>query len=89
MINLDMPWNPAVLEQRIARVHRLGQSESVQVMLMMSADSYEERVASLVGTKQHLFDQVVSPDATQEVVGLTRKALEWIQESLGRRWCAR
>jgi hypothetical protein len=82
LINLDMPWNPAVLEQRIARVHRLGQTESVQVILMMSANSYEERVAGLVGTKQHLFDQVVSPDATQEVVGLTKKALEWIEESL-------
>ena len=25
VVNLDLPWNPAVLEQRIGRVHRLGQ----------------------------------------------------------------
>jgi hypothetical protein len=29
VINMDLPWNPAVLEQRIGRVHRMGQSRSV------------------------------------------------------------
>ncbi len=82
LINLDIPWNPAVLEQRIARVHRLGQTDPVQIVLMMSADSYEERVAGLVGTKQHLFDHVVSPDAELDVVGLSKKALDWIDETL-------
>lgn len=82
LINLDVPWNPAVLEQRIGRVHRLGQEDSVQVILMMSANSYEERVANLVGTKQHLFDHVVSPDAELDVVGLSKKALDWIDDSL-------
>ncbi|MEW8074809.1 MAG: C-terminal helicase domain-containing protein [Candidatus Sedimenticola endophacoides] len=59
LVNLDIPWNPAVLEQRIARIHRLGQSESVQVILLVSTDSYEERVYSLVQNKQILFDNVV------------------------------
>ena len=42
LINLDMPWNPAVLEQRIARMHRLGQKEKVQIVLMVAAESYEQ-----------------------------------------------
>ncbi|MFU8804188.1 MAG: SNF2-related protein [Bradymonadaceae bacterium] len=82
LINLDVPWNPAVLEQRIARVHRLGQAEPVQIILMISVNSYEERVAQLAGNKQHLFDHVVSPDAELDVVGLSKKGLEWITESL-------
>ena len=32
LINLDMPWNPAVLDQRIARIHRLGQKQKVQIL---------------------------------------------------------
>ncbi|MDH3461431.1 MAG: DEAD/DEAH box helicase, partial [Burkholderiaceae bacterium] len=32
VINMDLPWNPAVLEQRIGRVHRMGQSRGVQVV---------------------------------------------------------
>ena len=34
LINLDIPWNPAVLDQRIARVHRLGQRQKVQAILL-------------------------------------------------------
>jgi SNF2 family DNA or RNA helicase len=44
LINLDIPWNPAVLDQRIARVHRLGQKQKVQAILLVAPDSYEERV---------------------------------------------
>ncbi|MFB6350461.1 MAG: DEAD/DEAH box helicase, partial [Bradymonadaceae bacterium] len=82
VINLDIPWNPATLEQRIGRVHRLGQSETVQVVLMIAANSYEERVASLVGQKQSLFDNVVVGDDPDDAVGLSKDAMEWIDESL-------
>jgi superfamily II DNA or RNA helicase len=82
MVNLDVPWNPAVLEQRIARVHRLGQKESVQSILMVAADSYEERVLALVGGKRELFDNVVDPEAQGEVVGVSRKLLETLVEDL-------
>src|SRR5262249_45694508 len=36
VINLEAPWNPAVLEQRIARVHRLGQNRPVQVINLVT-----------------------------------------------------
>jgi SNF2 family DNA or RNA helicase len=32
VVNMDLPWNPAVLEQRIARIHRMGQTRPVQVI---------------------------------------------------------
>jgi len=82
LINLDIPWNPAVLDQRIARVHRLGQSRKVQVVLLVAEDSYEQRVLELVGNKRDLFDNVVSPEASEDVVGVSKKALERLIDDL-------
>jgi len=82
LINLDMPWNPAVLNQRIARIHRLGQKESVHVIIMISKNSYEEKVADLVSSKTELFESVVMDDAENDVVGITKKTLEKLLESL-------
>ncbi len=82
LVNLDVPWNPAVLDQRIARVHRLGQKERVQVVLMVAANSYEERVLGLVAGKRDLFDNVVDPDASEDVVGVSKRMLETLVEDL-------
>ncbi len=82
LINLDVPWNPAVLEQRNARIHRLGQTRKVQIINMVSTNSYEERVMALLGTKQLLFDNVISEDATEDVVGISKKLLESLIDDL-------
>ena len=82
LINMDVPWNPAVLEQRNARIHRLGQKRSVQIITLVAAASYEEQVLSLVNTKQHLFDNVVKEDATEDVVGVSKKMLDTLIEEL-------
>ncbi len=82
LINLDIPWNPAVLEQRIGRVHRLGQTESVQIVKLVSAGSYEERVLEVVASKQLLFENVISPDAEEDVVGVSKRTLEMLAEAL-------
>ena len=82
LINLDVPWNPAVLEQRNGRIHRLGQTRTVQIVTMVAADSYEEQVFTLVRNKQDLFDNVVNEDATEDVVGVSKKLLETLVEDL-------
>lgn len=82
LINLDVPWNPAVLDQRIARVHRLGQRRSVLVIKLVAADSYETRVMQLVDGKRALFENVVDQEAVADVVGVSRKALESIAADL-------
>ncbi len=82
LINLDMPWNPAVLEQRIARIHRLGQKEKVQIFILLAEDSYEQRVASLVKGKRELFDNVINPEAEEDVVGVSKKMLQSLIEDL-------
>jgi hypothetical protein len=83
LVNLDLPWNPAVLDQRIARIHRLGQRQSVQVFVMVATDSYEERVAGLVAGKRRLFDNAVDPEGEEDAVGLSRKAVDLAAELLG------
>ena len=54
-VNLDLPWNPAVLEQRIGRIYRLGQTQPVDVYNLVSEGGIESRIASVVSDKQVLF----------------------------------
>lgn len=63
VVNLDLPWNPARLEQRIARVHRLGQPNTVNVILLIAEDSMESSIETVLERKRGLFDAVVSADA--------------------------
>jgi len=58
VINLELPWNPAVLEQRIARVHRMGQTHPVRVVNLVTRNTIEERVLRTLEAKQSLFDDV-------------------------------
>src|SRR5512145_2134648 len=54
-INLELPWNPAVLEQRIGRIYRLGQRLPIDVYNLVSEESIESRIATTVGKKNALF----------------------------------
>ncbi|MHB8416837.1 MAG: helicase-related protein [Myxococcales bacterium] len=54
-VNLELPWNPAVLDQRIGRIHRLGQASPVEVYCLVSAGGIEQRISFLVGDKRALF----------------------------------
>jgi len=58
IINLDLPWNPAVLEQRIARAHRHGQPSSVQVINLVAKDTIEERMLDTLAAKKNVFASV-------------------------------
>jgi superfamily II DNA/RNA helicase len=58
VMNLEMPWNPAVLEQRIARVHRPGQKRTVNVVNFISTECIEEKVYDAICNKKALFDGV-------------------------------
>ena len=55
VVNLDMPWNPAILEQRIGRVHRLGQKKTVQVINFVSQGTIEEGMLGVLKFKTSLF----------------------------------
>jgi SNF2 family DNA or RNA helicase len=90
VVNLELPWNPAVLEQRIARVHRLGQSRPVRAINFVTRGSIEERVLQAIESKRSLFGSVFDGesdsvdfsalgtpsflDGVREVVGVERPA---------------
>ncbi len=65
-INLELPWNPAVLEQRIGRIHRLGQKRPIDVYNLVSEGGIESRIALLVGGKQAIFKGLF--DGTSDTV---------------------
>jgi helicase-like protein len=54
-INIDLPWNPAVLEQRIGRIYRPGQKQPIDVYNLVTQSSIEARIAGLVADKKALF----------------------------------
>jgi superfamily II DNA/RNA helicase len=54
VINVDLPWNPAVLEQRIARAHRMGQRRPVQVYVLVTEQTIEESLLTTLAAKQDL-----------------------------------
>src|SRR5580693_5022114 len=54
LVNMDLPWNPAVLEQRIARIHRMGQVRPVRVINFVSKGTIEEGMLSVLAFKRSL-----------------------------------
>jgi len=55
VVNLDLPWNPAVLEQRIARAHRHGQRHTVNVINLIAQGTIEERMLDTLAAKRNVF----------------------------------
>ena len=59
VINMDLPWNPAVLEQRIGRVYRMGQLQPVSVINFVSAQTIEHRMLATLDFKASLAEGVL------------------------------
>lgn len=59
IINFDLPWNPMRLEQRIGRIHRLGQEKDVNIYNFATKDTVEEHVLKLLHEKIALFEKVI------------------------------
>jgi SNF2 family DNA or RNA helicase len=85
VINLEVPWNPAVLEQRIARVHRMGQHRPVQVFNLVMRDSIEERVLRTLAVKRSLFAEIFTGTGDEVIfASLGQQAfLETVRELVG------
>jgi len=62
-INLELPWNPAVLEQRVSRIYRLGQNDPVEVYRLVATEGIESRIAELVERKRQLFTGLFDGDS--------------------------
>ncbi|MFQ5485210.1 MAG: DEAD/DEAH box helicase [Desulfobacterales bacterium] len=80
VINMDLPWNPAVLEQRIGRVHRLGQHRPVRVINFVSEGTIEHGMLSVLSFKRSLFAGVL--DMGEDNVFLGKSRLNKFMESV-------
>ncbi|MDF2854844.1 MAG: ATP-dependent helicase [Neobacillus sp.] len=59
IINFDLPWNPMKLEQRIGRIHRLGQEKDVMIYNFAIQNTVEEHILKLLYEKIDLFEKVI------------------------------
>lgn len=71
VINYDMPWNPMVLEQRIGRVDRIGQTQEVQAFNMMLDNSVDKRVYEVIEEKLNQILNQLGIDKTADVLDST------------------
>jgi hypothetical protein len=85
VVNLDLPWNPAVLEQRIGRVHRLGQRQPVQVVNLIAENTIEHGMLDVLAFKKGLFAGVLDGGSDEVFLGGTRlkKFLESVEQVSG------
>jgi superfamily II DNA/RNA helicase len=80
VINLELPWNPAVLEQRIGRIYRLGQKLPIDVYNLVCEQGIESRIAALVGSKQAFFKGLFDGDSDSVQFGQASNFLAKVQK---------
>ena len=80
VVNFEPPWNPARLEQRVGRVHRLGQLHPVQVIHLLTEKSIEERVWETLRLKQALFSGLF--DGTADEVSFEKLGRKTMMQAI-------
>jgi superfamily II DNA/RNA helicase len=83
VLNMDLPWNPAVLEQRIGRVHRLGQRQPVRVINFVAQGTIEEGMLAVLKFKKSLFAGVLDSGEKEVFLGGSRlnKFMETVESA--------
>ena len=96
MVNYDIPWNPARLEQRMGRIHRYGQKHDVRIVNLISTNTREGRVLKVLLERLDLIRKQLRSDKVFDVIGRlfeNRSLREHIQDALSeegeRRACLR
>ena len=69
MVNYDIPWNPARLEQRLGRIHRYGQRRDVVIVNLVAASTREGRVLQVLLDKLDAIRQELRSDKVFDVIG--------------------
>jgi len=85
VVNFDLPWNPAVLEQRVGRVHRMGQSRGVQVFNLVAQASIEEGMLGTLAFKRDLAAGILDGGAGEVFLQGTRltRFMEAVEQAAG------
>jgi superfamily II DNA or RNA helicase len=94
LANFDLPWNPMEIEQRIGRLHRLGQQQPVRIFNFVQAGTLQEHLLHILQEKLNLFELVVgetglvlgdrfsSDEFAEEVLRLWRESQGRVAEAL-------
>ncbi len=80
IINVDLPWNPAVLEQRVGRIYRLGQQNNIQVINLVTPKSIEEDMVGKLRFKTSMFEGVL--DNGEDSIFITGDKLKNLMETV-------
>jgi len=72
LVNMDLPWNPAILEQRIARIHRMGQIRPVRVINFVAKGTIEEGMLSVLAFKRSLSAGILDGGSSEISLGGSR-----------------
>ncbi|PRD45423.1 helicase SNF2 [Phyllobacterium phragmitis] len=72
LVNMDLPWNPAILEQRIARIHRLGQLAPVRIINFVAKGTIEEGMLSVLAFKRSLSAGILDGGSSEISLGGSR-----------------
>lgn len=80
LINMDLPWNPAKLEQRVARIFRLGQENPVQIINLVSKDSFEESLIAKLRFKSSMAEGVL--DGGEDTVFFDKNKFQALVEEI-------
>ncbi len=88
LINMDLPWNPALLEQRIGRIHRIGQKRPVQIVNFVAKGTIEEGMLSVLAFKRSLAAGILDGGTGEISLGGSRlnrfmKDIEKVTEHMG------
>jgi SNF2 family DNA or RNA helicase len=83
LVNFDLPWNPMEIEQRIGRLHRIGQERVVEIYNLVQAGTLQAHLLEILEGKLNLFDLVVGE--TGLILG-DRFTSEDFEEEIFRRW---
>lgn len=80
VINLDLPWNPAKLEQRIARSWRKNQKKAVQVINLVCENSIEHRMLALLAQKKNLADGILDGIGDFDNMNLPSASIQMVKD---------
>ncbi len=59
MINFDIPWNPMRIEQRVGRIHRIGQTRDVRIFNLSARGTVEDYLLEILDRKLNMFELVI------------------------------
>jgi len=75
MVNFDLPWNPMKIEQRIGRIHRIGQTRPVHVYNLCAANTAEHHILDMLDRRINMFELIIGE--MDLVLGQTKTEAEF------------